>query len=98
MTNSTVLDKFKNETKAPIIIDRQCISGVYSIIFTGVGVPRSPILASILTVFSRVRLFYLGIIGEYIGRMHFRVMDRPTYLVSENIKEQAGMKHEQAFS
>jgi hypothetical protein len=26
-------------------------------------------------------LFALGIIGEYLARMHFRLMDRPSYAV-----------------
>ncbi len=45
----------------------------------GGSVPGFPFLASILSIFSGVQLFALGIIGEYIARMHFRVMDRPSY-------------------
>jgi hypothetical protein len=26
-------------------------------------------------------LFALGILGEYLGRMHMRTMDRPAYIV-----------------
>ena len=29
----------------------------------------------------RAQLFALGIIGEYLGRMHFRMMERPAYIV-----------------
>ena len=30
-------------------------------------------------------LTVLGIIGEYLARMHFRIMSKPTYVVSEEI-------------
>ena len=31
-----------------------------------------------------VQLFTLGIIGEYLGHMHFRAMGRPPYIIQEN--------------
>jgi glycosyltransferase involved in cell wall biosynthesis len=40
-----------------------------------------PFLASIVAIFSGAQLFALGIIGEYLARMHFRLMDRPPYVV-----------------
>jgi glycosyltransferase involved in cell wall biosynthesis len=49
----------------------------------GGSVPGFPFLASIIAIFSGVQLFALGIIGEYIARMHFRLMDRPAYVVGE---------------
>lgn len=49
----------------------------------GGSVPGFPFLASIIAIFSGVQLFSLGIIGEYLARMHFRLMDRPAYVVSE---------------
>lgn len=45
----------------------------------GSVVPGFPFLASIIALFSGVQLFALGIIGEYLARMHFRSMDRPSY-------------------
>jgi len=39
-----------------------------------------PFLASIIAIFSGAQLFALGIIGEYVARMHFRTMDRPAYI------------------
>jgi len=45
------------------------------------SVPGFPFLASIIAIFSGAQLFALGIIGEYLARMHFRMMDRPTYAV-----------------
>jgi undecaprenyl-phosphate 4-deoxy-4-formamido-L-arabinose transferase len=47
------------------------------------AVPGFAFLASIIAIFSGAQLAGLGIIGEYLARMHFRTMDRPTYLVSE---------------
>lgn len=49
----------------------------------GHSVPGFPFLASIVAIFSGVQLFALGIIGEYLGRMFFRTMDRPTYVIRE---------------
>jgi undecaprenyl-phosphate 4-deoxy-4-formamido-L-arabinose transferase len=49
----------------------------------GSPVAGFPFLASIISIFSGAQLFALGIIGEYLARMHFRLMDRPTYAVRE---------------
>jgi len=50
----------------------------------GGSVPGFPFLASTIAVFSGVQLFALGIIGEYLARMHFRLMEKPTYVVRES--------------
>lgn len=47
----------------------------------GAVVPGFAFLASIIAIFSGAQLFALGIIGEYLGRMHMRTMNRPPYLV-----------------
>jgi undecaprenyl-phosphate 4-deoxy-4-formamido-L-arabinose transferase len=49
----------------------------------GGSVPGFPFLASTIAIFSGVQLFALGIIGEYLARMHFRLMERPTYVIRE---------------
>jgi undecaprenyl-phosphate 4-deoxy-4-formamido-L-arabinose transferase len=49
----------------------------------GGSVPGFPFLASLVAIFSGVQLFSLGIMGEYIARIHFRTMDRPQYAVRE---------------
>jgi glycosyltransferase involved in cell wall biosynthesis len=54
-------------------------------LLNGSSVPGFPFLASIIAIFSGVQLFALGIIGEYLARMHFRTMDRPPYLVREQV-------------
>lgn len=38
-------------------------------------------LASLVAIFSGAQMFAIGIIGEYLARMHFRMMDKPTYTV-----------------
>ncbi|MDX4955520.1 glycosyltransferase family 2 protein [Delftia acidovorans] len=46
----------------------------------GSAVPGFSFLASIIAIFSGVQLFALGVIGEYLARMHFRSMERPPYV------------------
>lgn len=50
----------------------------------GGSVPGFPFLASIIAIFSGAELFALGIIGEYLARMHFRMMQRPAYAVRDD--------------
>ena len=49
-------------------------------------VPGFAFLASVIAIFSGALLFALGIIGEYLARMHLRMMDRPTYAVREQTR------------
>jgi undecaprenyl-phosphate 4-deoxy-4-formamido-L-arabinose transferase len=60
-----------------------CVLGYVIVLFFLVGgsPPGFPFLASIIAIFSGVQLFAIGIIGEYLARMHFRAMDRPVYAV-----------------
>ncbi len=51
----------------------------------GSPVAGFPFLASIIAIFSGAQLFALGIMGEYLARMHFRMMDRPSYAVRSHI-------------
>lgn len=53
----------------------------------GSPVAGFPFLASIITIFSGVQLFALGIIGEYLARIHFRQMDRPSYTIREKAND-----------
>jgi glycosyltransferase involved in cell wall biosynthesis len=59
-----------------------------SLVVNGSAVPGFAFLASIIAIFSGAQLFALGIIGEYLARMHFRTMDRPTYVVREATTEE----------
>jgi len=54
----------------------------------GDPVPGFPFLASIVAVFSGAQLFALGIIGEYLARMHFRSMQKPPYVVRTDSADQ----------
>lgn len=47
------------------------------------SVPGFPFLAATIAIFSGTQLVVLGILGQYIGRMHFRVMNKPTYTIAE---------------
>jgi glycosyltransferase involved in cell wall biosynthesis len=47
------------------------------------SVPGFPFLASIIAIFSGAQLFAIGIIGEYLARMHVRIMGRPSSIVRE---------------
>ncbi|HMR48920.1 MAG TPA: glycosyltransferase family 2 protein [Arachnia sp.] len=44
-------------------------------------------LASMTALFSGVMMLSLGILGEYLGRLHFRSMQRPTFLVRVDGKD-----------
>jgi undecaprenyl-phosphate 4-deoxy-4-formamido-L-arabinose transferase len=54
---------------------------------SGSAVPGFPFLASIIAIFAGAQLFAIGIIGEYLARMHFRTMERPPYVVRSHSLE-----------
>jgi glycosyltransferase involved in cell wall biosynthesis len=49
----------------------------------GGSVPGFSFLASTIAIFSGAQLFALGIMGEYLARMHLRSMQKPVYAVRE---------------
>jgi undecaprenyl-phosphate 4-deoxy-4-formamido-L-arabinose transferase len=55
------------------------VAGRY--VLQGTPVPGFTFLASTIVILSGAQLFSLGIIGEYLARMHFRIMDKPAYAV-----------------
>jgi glycosyltransferase involved in cell wall biosynthesis len=55
-------------------------------LISGSTVAGFPFLASIIAIFSGAQLFALGIIGEYLARMHLRTMDRPPYAIRAAIR------------
>ncbi len=66
----------------------------------GTPVPGFPFLASIVALFSGAQLFALGIMGEYLARMHFRSMQKPPYVVRSPIPLPAGVpghEHQHSF-
>lgn len=54
-------------------------------LFLGSSVPGFAFLASIISLFSGAQLITIGIIGEYLSRMHFRIMRKPTYVIAEKV-------------
>ena len=50
---------------------------------SGESVPGFPFLAATIAILSGAQLTTLGVMGEYLARMHFRIMRKPTYVVSE---------------
>jgi undecaprenyl-phosphate 4-deoxy-4-formamido-L-arabinose transferase len=53
----------------------------------GSAVPGFAFLASVIALFSGAQLFALGVLGEYLGRVHARTLDRPVYAVRERAGE-----------
>lgn len=51
---------------------------------SGRAVPGFAFLASVIAIFSGAQLFALGVIGEYLARIHGRMMERPTYVIEES--------------
>lgn len=50
-------------------------------LLTGYSIPGFPFLASTIAIFAGAELFSLGIIGEYLARIHMRSLDRPQYVI-----------------
>jgi glycosyltransferase involved in cell wall biosynthesis len=55
------------------------------LVVEGNPVPGFPFLAAMIAIFSGTQLLTLGIIGEYLGRVHVRTMDRPAYAIREQV-------------
>lgn len=49
-------------------------------------VPGFSFLASIIAIFSGAQLIALGIIGEYLGRIHLKSTNQPSFSISEKTK------------
>jgi glycosyltransferase involved in cell wall biosynthesis len=58
----------------------------------GGSVPGFPFLASVIAIFSGAQLFALGIIGEYLARMHYRTMERPAYVIRMSLDGEVPVK------
>jgi glycosyltransferase involved in cell wall biosynthesis len=52
-------------------------------LMSGGSVPGFPFIASMIAIFSGATLFSLGIMGEYLARIHARTMQHPTYSIRE---------------
>jgi undecaprenyl-phosphate 4-deoxy-4-formamido-L-arabinose transferase len=49
----------------------------------GQNVPGFAFLASMIAIFSGAQMFAIGIIGEYLSRIHFRTMGQPAATIRE---------------
>jgi undecaprenyl-phosphate 4-deoxy-4-formamido-L-arabinose transferase len=68
---------------------------VFALFFLyGSSVPGFAFLASIISIFSGAQLFALGIIGEYLARMHFRSMGCPPSVVRNRVGSVIGQGDE----
>ena len=56
----------------------------------GTPVAGFPFLASIIAIFSGAQLFALCVMGEYLARLHMRMMERPTYAVHRRVGSRGG--------
>ena len=56
------------------------------------SIPGFPFLASAIAIFSGAQLLALGVIGEYIARMHVRLMDRPAYAVRDEVGSRSAVQ------
>ena len=56
------------------------------------GVQGFTFLASMISIFSGTQMFTIGIIGEYLARMHFRLMDKPPYIVHQQTATLTSLK------
>ena len=49
-------------------------------------VPGFTFLAASIALFSGLQLFTMGVIGEYLARVHFRTMGKPPYVIREETR------------
>lgn len=61
------------------------------LILFGREVPGYTSLACIILVFSGAQLLALGIIGEYLARIHFQTMQRPPYVVQTTTDDESAL-------
>ena len=66
-------------------------------LMSGGSVPGFPFLASVIAIFSGAQLFALGIIGEYLARVHTRSMDRPVFVVRTRVGAHSAVLDQRAL-
>ncbi len=62
--------------------------------FAAGSVPGFSFQASLISIFSGVQLFALGIIGEYLARLFDRASGRPTYAIAETTRNRSAAEEE----
>jgi len=58
-------------------------------IFWGDPVPGYPSLMTVVLFIGGIQLMFLGVLGEYLGRMFDETKRRPLYLVQEHVRQEA---------
>jgi glycosyltransferase involved in cell wall biosynthesis len=53
----------------------------------GSSVPGFTFLSAIIAIFSGAQLFALGIIGEYLARVHARISEKPVYTIRKETRQ-----------
>jgi undecaprenyl-phosphate 4-deoxy-4-formamido-L-arabinose transferase len=49
-------------------------------------VPGFAFIAAEIALFAGLQLFAIGVIGEYVARLHFRTMGKPPYVVRDSVE------------
>lgn len=57
----------------------------------GTSVAGFPFVASLIALFSGAQMLSIGILGEYLGRTHVRVMGRPAYVIAETVGQEGSL-------
>jgi glycosyltransferase involved in cell wall biosynthesis len=55
-------------------------------LFQSTYVPGFAFTASEIALFAGLQLFAIGIIGEYVARLHFRTMGKPPYVIRDQVE------------
>lgn len=63
---------------------------LWSYVVHGGSVPGFAFLASIIVIFAGGQLFAIGMIGEYLARIHVRSMNRPPFVVARTTDGASG--------
>jgi glycosyltransferase involved in cell wall biosynthesis len=54
---------------------------MFDYVVSSSDVPGFPFLASLVSILAGAQLFAIGVIGEYLARVHVRTMEKPAYTV-----------------
>jgi len=74
-----------NRTRYIATILGGMVAGFGGAYFTLGSVPGFSFQASIIALFSGVQLFAIGIFGEYLARIYFHLMGRPSSITRETV-------------
>jgi undecaprenyl-phosphate 4-deoxy-4-formamido-L-arabinose transferase len=59
---------------------------LYQRIANGILIEGFVVLSAVFAFFSGIQLLSIGFLGEYLGRIHFQIQDRPDYIVEKVIE------------